>query len=295
MLQLMYNIDLPEAACYRDDLNSLQFYVVPKVPILRRDEQKKAVFKYVKYRTLKPMANGDVGAALVFMDVELALSPQQEQSVRQKLAEIVKQGSGANAEPINPASIILSKPQISKATVKVEVLADSGNLVQKVNHAGSPSMYGNNVVAMSAELNQLGAPIFEAVMKSQGAGGIRVVYDIEFAARLPAIKADGTGAPRSSTASARRRLRRELLVRRQLRGEHQRAVRQLGIDGRHRRSRRTGRTPIRKWPRCWTSCARPSRSSSTKPSSATCWKRSRRRAATSRRSATRISRTSSAR
>jgi hypothetical protein len=191
MLQLMYNIDLPEAACYRDDSNDLQFYVLPKVPILRRDEQKKAVFKFVKYRTMKPMANGDVGAALVFMDVELALTPQQEQAVRQKLADIVKQGRGSNAEPVNANAIILSKPQISKANVKVEVLADSGNLVQKINHAGSPSMYGNNVVAMSAELNQLGAPIFEAVMKSEGAGGIKVTYDLEFSARLPPVRADG--------------------------------------------------------------------------------------------------------
>ena len=193
MLQLMYNIDLPEAACYWDDdpKNDLQVYVLPKVPILRRDEQKKAVFKFVPSRTLKPMANGDVGAALVFMDVELALTPQQEQSVRQKLAEMIKERRGGNGDPVNPNAIILSKPQISKANVKVQILADSGNLVQKINQAGSPSMYGNNVVAMSAELNQLGAPVFEAVMKSEGAGGIRVVYDLEFAARLPAMKAHG--------------------------------------------------------------------------------------------------------
>jgi hypothetical protein len=53
-------------------------------------------------------------------------------------------------------------------------------------------MYGSNVVAMSAELNQLGAPIFEAVMKSQGAGGVRVEYTFEFAARLPPVTATGT-------------------------------------------------------------------------------------------------------
>ena len=86
----------------------------------------------------------------------------------------------------------------------VELLAGSGNLVQRVNHAGKPSIYGNNVVAVSAELNQLGAPIFEAVMKSQGAGGVRVVYDMEFSA--PGCRpspARHVARRRSSTASSR--------------------------------------------------------------------------------------------
>jgi len=41
-------------------------------------------------------------------------------------------------------------------------------------------------------LNQLGAPIFEAVMKSAGAGGVRVVYDLSFVAKLPPITGYGT-------------------------------------------------------------------------------------------------------
>jgi hypothetical protein len=192
MLLLDGSIDRPEATIYRDDLEEMRFYVLPKVPILRRDAGK-AVFKFVKYRTLKPMANGDIGAALVFMDVELSLTPAQEQSLRAALAEAVKARRGPNdPRPVDPNAIILAKPQITKATVKVEVLADSGNLVQKINNAGKPSMYGSNVVAMSAELSQLGAPVFEAVMKSEGAGGVRVEYDLEFIARLPPVKATGT-------------------------------------------------------------------------------------------------------
>jgi hypothetical protein len=185
-------MDFPECTVYLDDLEDIRFYVLPKVPVLRRDGGK-AVFKFVKYRTLKPMANGDVGAALVFMDVELALTPAQEQALRATLVDRVKSRRGQNdPRPLDANTIILAKPQVTKADVKVEVLADSGNLVQKVNHAGKPSMYGSNVVAMSAELNQLGAPIFEAVMKSQGAGGVRVEYTFEFAARLPPVTATGT-------------------------------------------------------------------------------------------------------
>ena len=192
MLLLEGSMDFPQAAIYRDDKLDTRFFVLAKVPIIRRDNGK-AVMKYVKYRTLKPMANGDVGAALVFMDVELALTPEDELELRKKLVEAVKARRGQNdPRPLEPENIELAKPSISKANVTVEVLAGSGNLVQKVNHAGNPSMYGNNVVAMSAELNQLGAPIFEAVMKSEGAGGIRVVYDMEFTARLPSVTAVGT-------------------------------------------------------------------------------------------------------
>src|SRR5262245_52650487 len=131
MLLLEGSMDFPEATVYRDDLDDMRFYILPKVPILRRDGDK-AVFKFVKYRTLKPMANGDIGAALVFMDVELALTPAQEQTLRAKLADLVKSRRGQNdPRPVDANAIILGKPQITKAEVKVEVLADSGNLVQK--------------------------------------------------------------------------------------------------------------------------------------------------------------------
>jgi hypothetical protein len=192
MLLLQGRLDYPEATVYRDDISDVRYYVLPTVPIIRR-EQGKAVMKYVKYRTLKPMKNGDVGAALVFMDVELALVPEVEQRIRGDLARRVKEARGeGDPRPMGPDQIELAKIQATKATVSVELLGGSDNLVQKVNHAGSPSMYGNNIVAISAELNQLGAPIFEAVMKSEGAGGVRVVYDLEFSARLPPVTAVGT-------------------------------------------------------------------------------------------------------
>ena len=164
MLQLEGSLDLPEADAYRDDQSDTRFYILPKVPTIRQSAGKLA-FQYVKYRTLKPLANGDVGAALVFMDIALALSKQQEDDIRTRLVAAVKARRGPNdSRPLGPEHIEFAKIPITKAAVSVEILADSGNLVQKVNHAGTPSAYGSNVVAVSAELNQLGAPIFEAAM-----------------------------------------------------------------------------------------------------------------------------------
>jgi hypothetical protein len=193
MLLLYPELSFPEAVVYRDDGSDVRFHVLPNTPVIRRYDDGKAAMKYVKYRTLKPMASGDVGAALVFMDIELSLSPAQEQSLRARLVEKVKAERGKNdTRPLGPAQIELAKLTLTKGTVTVELLAASGNLVQRVNHPGKPSLYGNNVVAVSAELNQLGAPIFEAVMKSEGAGGVRVVYDVFFAAKLPPITGQGT-------------------------------------------------------------------------------------------------------
>lgn len=192
MLKLLGTIETPDATVYLDDENELLCYALPKVPVLRRDGGK-AVFKYVKYRSLKPLPNGQNGAALVFMDVELSLNAQQEGAIRAKVAQAINDRRGpGNPSPVDPNQIVLSRPQFIDGTAKVEILADSGNLVQKVNSAGAPSMYGNNVVAISAELNQFGAPVFEAVMQSQGAGGVRVNYDVRFPARLPDVTATGT-------------------------------------------------------------------------------------------------------
>lgn len=192
MLKLAGVIDLPEATCYPDDLIETQWYVLPVKPVMRRETNGKAAFKFVKYRTPRPMANGEIGAALVFMDVQLALTAAEEQSVRARIAEAITARRGPGGQPVEPAQLTLTRPQWTKAEVLVEVLGGTGNLVQKVNHAGVPSMYGSNVVAMSAELNQFGAPIFEGVMKSDGLGGVRVVYKMEFNARMPPVQAFGT-------------------------------------------------------------------------------------------------------
>ena len=183
--------ELGFATAYRDDTIDTRFYILPNVPIIRREDGK-AVMKYVKYRSAKPLKGGGLGAALVFMDIELALTPEQEQQLRARLVTSVKARRGPDdPRPLGPEQIELAKPPITDATVAVEILAASEDLVQRVNSAGKPSMYGNNVVALSAELTQLGAPVFEAVMKSEGAGGVRVVYDMTFPAKLPPITGVG--------------------------------------------------------------------------------------------------------
>ncbi|WP_075660742.1 hypothetical protein [Streptomyces acidiscabies] len=192
MLQFLGALDLPEALVYLDDIDDRLGYVLPKNVILRRDPGGRAVFKFIKYRSARPLPGGGVGAGLVFMDVELALTPEQDQSVRTRFAQHVTARRGPGAPPVEPDQVTLSKPAVTKAEVAVSVLSDSGALVQKVRHAGVPSMYGNNVVAISAELSQFGVPVFEAAMSGQGAGGVWVQYHLHFAGRVPPVTVTGT-------------------------------------------------------------------------------------------------------
>ncbi|WP_158895889.1 hypothetical protein [Amycolatopsis anabasis] len=189
MLQILGAVDTPAATAYPDDNDALQFYVLPKVPLMRRDSNGKPVFKFVQYRSLRPLPSGRNGAALVFMDIEMALTAADEQALRQKLADHLNARGGGS---VTPEAIVLSKPQITKASVTLDVLSGSGDLVQRVNHGGVPSMYGNNVVAFSAELTEFGAPVFAAAMKSEGAGGVRAEYAFQFNGRMPPVTAVGT-------------------------------------------------------------------------------------------------------
>ncbi|SEG86488.1 hypothetical protein SAMN04489712_11994 [Thermomonospora echinospora] len=191
MLRLEGALDLPEAAIWGDDASDTKFYVLPKVPVLRRNGER-AAFQFLKYRTPQPMENGKLGAGLVFMDIALSLTAQQQDAVRQQLARLVQTRRGPGAAPVDPAALELARPTLESAAVTVEILADSQTLVQRVNHAGRPSGFGDNVVAVSAELTQLGATVFEAAMQGQGPGGVRVVYDLTFLAKLPPVSAVGT-------------------------------------------------------------------------------------------------------
>lgn len=193
MLQVLGAIDTPAATVYTDDKDELLVYVLPKRASLRREADGKAAFKFVEYRSLRPLPNGRNGAGLVVMDIELALSGSEEAALRQQLADQINARRGPNnPNPVQPMHFTLSKPQVTDATVTVDILSNSTNLVQRVNNGGKPSMYGNNVVALSAELTQEGAPIFAATMQSQGLGGVRIEYAMTFAGRMPPVTATGT-------------------------------------------------------------------------------------------------------
>jgi hypothetical protein len=190
VLEFLGAISTNDATAYPDNRDQLLYYVLPNVPTFRRDGDK-AAFKFIEYRTLSPLPNGKFGAALVFMDVQLALEPAQEAALRKKLAEVVTSRRGQGSPPVTPEQIVLSQPSFTKADVTVNILASSGNLVQRVNNAGKASMYGKNVVAISAELTEQGAAAFASAMQSQGLGGVQVNYALEFVARLPPVTAEG--------------------------------------------------------------------------------------------------------
>jgi hypothetical protein len=176
-------------AYWADDKDPLQYYALPGEPTIAvRDG--KPVFKYVKYRNPIERPGGVKGGGLLVMQAELALPAKDEAEIRRRIGERLK----AQGIPSSQASNVkLGRPGITRGKVTLIVAGEGGSgLVQKVHAPTAPSLYGNNVVSLAVELNEFGAPVFEAALKGQGASLVIVGYELGFSAQLPPAHLLGT-------------------------------------------------------------------------------------------------------
>jgi len=182
MLKLDTQDVVGQSAYWADDKDPLQYYVLPGEPTLAiRDGR--AVFKFVKYRFPIDRPGGVKGGGMLVMQAELALPAKDEATIRSRIEERLK----ARGIPGSRASNVrLGRPLITRGKVTVEVLGSDGKaLVQRVVVPTPPSLFGNNAVSIGIELNEFGAPVFEAAMKAQGASLVLVGYELSYAAKLP--------------------------------------------------------------------------------------------------------------
>ena len=150
----------------------------------------KAVFKYIKYRNPIDRPGGVKGGGLLVMQAELALPPKDEAEIRRRIEERLRK---ENIPVSQAASARIGRPLITRGKVTVAVMGEGGNaLVQKVIVPSPPSLFGNNAVSIGIELNEFGAPVFEAALKSQGAGLVIVGYELGYSAKLPMAHIRGT-------------------------------------------------------------------------------------------------------
>ncbi len=182
MLKLDSQDVVGQTAYWADDQDPLQYYALPGEPTLAiRDG--KAVFKYIKYRNPIDRPGGVKGGGLLVMQAELALPAKDEAEIRQRIEERLR---GMGIPVSQAANVRIGRPLITRGKVTVAVMGESGNaLVQKVIVPSPPSLFGNNAVSIGVELNEFGAPVFEAALKSQGAGLVIVGYELGYSAKLP--------------------------------------------------------------------------------------------------------------
>lgn len=182
-----------QTAYWADDTNPLQYYALPGEPTLAV-RNGKPVFKYVKYRSPIDRPNGVKAGGFVVMQAELAIPANDEAEIRKRIADRLTRLR------VTAGDIKLGRPLITRGKATIAVLDRStldtgpaeGALVQRISVPTPPSLFGNNSVSIGIELSSLGAPIFEAAMKGEGASMVIVGYELGYQAKLPKAHIVGT-------------------------------------------------------------------------------------------------------
>lgn len=182
-----------QTAYWADDTNPLQYYALPGEPTLAV-RNGKPVFKYVKYRSPIDRPNGVKAGGFVVMQAELAIPANDEVEIRKRIADRLTRLR------VTAGDIKLGRPMITRGKATISVMDRStldtegaeGALVQRISVPTPPSLFGNNSVSIGIELSSLGAPIFEAAMKGEGASMVIVGYELGYQAKLPKAHIIGT-------------------------------------------------------------------------------------------------------
>ena len=170
---------------YGDDEEFDKFYLLPEQPRFRIDEMGRPIFKFLKYRFPVDRPDGRKGGGFVAFDVEFTVPDDKLERVREQLQERVV--AEARRRGINPVpSVKISSINYINGTAHLSIGDEDGVLVQRINQAGKPSLYGKNISTYSLELTPEGATLFEQALQGQG-GFVSIQYDLYFQAKLPPI------------------------------------------------------------------------------------------------------------
>jgi hypothetical protein len=203
MLKIESQDVVNQTAYWEDDANPLQYYALPGEPTMAV-RNGKPVFMFTKYRRAVPRTDGSVGGGLLVMQAELAIPPEDEAEIRRRIGERLRARGIPAAQAGN---VQLGRPMITRGKVTVAVSGEGSDMVQKVVVPSPPSLFGNNAVSISVELNQEGAALFEQIFKGDNAGAVTVGYELGFSGKLPKAHIVGSWEPRPSPRSGRRSTR----------------------------------------------------------------------------------------
>lgn len=173
---------------FRDDVHRYTYYLLPSQPRFRLDDNGRPVFRFIKYRVPIDRADGKKGGGFAIFDVEFVVPDDVRLKIK---TELEKRLPPPDPHATGPApQIVLSDIVFTKGTASVLLFQENGTLVEKIHSPGKPSLYGNNVTAVTIELTDLGATVAEQALQGQG-GVVQVCYDLTCAVKLPNVKIDG--------------------------------------------------------------------------------------------------------
>jgi hypothetical protein len=165
---------------FRDYNDKSRFYFLPGSPRLSV-EAGQPMFQLLVYRDIGDLTGGPKGGGFLVMTTDLGISPGQLEQVRQEVSS--RSGVQASLAPV----------PIKTGSVRITIL-DSGadgarremRFVENVLANASPSLYGDERAAFTAELTRQGATLMKAAIRGEGATPVVVVYDLQYIGLMPA-------------------------------------------------------------------------------------------------------------
>lgn len=173
---------------YGDDERDNVFYLLPKTPRFRLDENGLPIFKFIKYRLPVDRPDGKKGGGFCIFDAEFVVSEEAKTTVVDVLQQQVNQLYNNRRQ--EPPKVETGTITYTEGAASLNLEGLGGTLVEKVFNPGSPSLYGNLVTPFTIEFTPEGAAVFEDAMKGKG-GVVQVIYDLTCWAKLPPVKVDG--------------------------------------------------------------------------------------------------------
>lgn len=173
---------------YGDDKRPEVYYILPDAPTYRTNELGVPAFHLVKYKQLRE-EGGDKFGGLIAFDTCLAVSPDLQNQAKQELQVYVDQKfHGRTAPPVQIGPLSWTSGTVELIIGQGDGAGGPGLIADRVQCAGVPSLYGDNVATFWAELSQMGSTILWETMQGQGSGFVAVVYKVKVWAKMPPLR-----------------------------------------------------------------------------------------------------------
>jgi hypothetical protein len=167
---------------FRDYNDKSLFYYMPGSPRLTT-EAGQAMFQLLMYRDIGTATTAIKGGGFLIMTTDLGVQPGVLEQVEQELG--ARFGVTPSLTPVPVKSGAVRITILDSAAVADGPQRDI-RFVENIVANASPSLYGDERAAFTAELSRQGAVLLRSAIRGEGATPVVVVYDLQYVGLLPA-------------------------------------------------------------------------------------------------------------
>ena len=182
MLYLDAAMTIRGITVFRDFNDKSLFYYMPGSPRLAT-EAGQPMFQLLMYRDIGTAATGIKGGGFLIMTTDLGVAQGVLDQVKQEVG--ARFGVSARLTPVPVKSGAVRVTILDSAPVADGPQRDI-RFVENIVANTSPSLYGDERAAFTAELSRQGAVLLRSAIRGDGATPVVVVYDLQYVGLLPA-------------------------------------------------------------------------------------------------------------